>query len=205
MPHRSSADTRPIQARPIKAHSIQAIVVGCSAGGLEALRAILPHLPPGFPIPIIVVAHTGSDAEHLLADLLERATPLPVAVAMDKDPIVPGCVYLAPTGYHLLIEPDHSFALSIDPKVCNVRPAADVLFESAADVYGPGLAAVVLTGSNADGAAGLAAVRRAGGLGIVQTPATAAWPEMPRSALTRAGADHILPLDRIGPFLSTLA
>lgn len=182
----------------------EAVVVGCSAGGLEALSTLLPHLPAGFPMPVVVVAHTGADAEQLLAELLDRASPLPVAVAEDKGPVTPGRVHLAPTGYHLLIEPDRTFALSVDAKVCNVRPAADVLFQSAADVYGPGLVGVVLTGGNADGAAGLAAIHRAGGLGIVQDPATAVAPEMPRAAIAAGGADRILPLAEIGPFLRGL-
>src|SRR3569623_431365 len=141
----------------------EAVVVGCSAGGLKALHVLLGALDPQLPVPVIIVDHTGSEDIGTLCDLQTRNSLLPVIEAQERHLPRPGCVYLAPTGYHLYLEQDGRFALSIDAKVCHVRPSIDVLFESAADAFAARLAAVVLTGANEDGAAGLRAVRPRGG------------------------------------------
>jgi len=184
---------------------VDAVVIGCSAGGLEALREILPGLPADFPVPVIVVAHSGMDGDLLMAEVLERDCPLRVSGASEKEVAVPGHVYIAPGGYHLLIEADGSFSLSVDPKVCNCRPSIDVLFESAADAYGERLIGVLLTGANHDGSRGLLAIRRAGGVGVVQDPATALVATMPQAAIDIDGADHVVPLRDIAGFLRAAA
>jgi two-component system chemotaxis response regulator CheB len=183
----------------------EAVVAGCSAGGLEALRALLGPLPADFPLPILVVAHTAPDGDgRLLAGLLARACRLPVTEVVDKQPIRPGRVCLAPADYHLLVEPDRSLALSLDPKVCNVRPSIDVLFESAADVYGRRLIGVILTGANRDGSRGLQVLHAAGGVGLVQDPSTALAAAMPRAAIEAGGADHVAALDAMAGLLVAL-
>ena len=183
----------------------RAVVVGCSAGGLEALRRLLAPLPAGFPLPIVVVAHTSADAGGLLPELLDRVTPLPVVEAEEKMPVEPGRVHVAPPGYHLLIEADESFALSVDDKVRNVRPSIDVLFESAADVWGDGLIGVILTGANSDGTDGLTAIKRQGGTTYAEDPDAAYAETMPRSAIAAGVVDRVLPLDSIAGALAALA
>ncbi len=183
---------------------VEAIVVGCSAGGLRALQRLLADLRPALPVPVIVVCHTGSEDVGLLCELLSRHSSMPVIEARERTEPARGVVHIAPSGYHLLMERDRSFSLSVDPKVCFVRPAIDVLFESAADAYGTGLAGVVMTGANEDGAAGLRTLRQHGGIALVQDPAEAEAAEMPRAALALAGADHVLPLPELGPMLNQL-
>ena len=172
------------------------IVIGCSWGGLAALHAILGRLPADLPAAVAIVQHRMPHVEETLAGLLARDSSLPVRSPDDKEPIVPGRVFLAPPDYHLLVERDR-FALSLDAPVMYSRPSIDVLFESAARTYGPDVIGVVLTGANADGAAGLAEVRRCGGRAIVQEPATAEVSIMPQAALDTAGADEVLPLEEI--------
>ncbi len=178
-----------------------AVVMGCSAGGLEVLRAILPRLPTGFPLPVVVVAHTSADTGNLLAELLDHCCALPVAVAEDKAPMNGGAIHVAPPGYHLLIERDLTFALSLDAKVCNVRPAIDVLFVSAAEAFSGRLIGVLLTGANEDGRAGLASIKALGGLTIAQDPDTAVAETMPRSAIDAGVVDHVLAPSAIAGFL----
>jgi two-component system, chemotaxis family, protein-glutamate methylesterase/glutaminase len=175
------------------------IAVGASWGGLRAVGDILNALPDDFHPAVVVAQHRRADPADL-AGLLATRTRLPVSDVDDKDPIEPGRVYLAPPGYHLLIERGH-FSLSTDPPVNYARPSIDVLFESAADVYRERLIGVVLTGANEDGAAGLARIKRLGGVAIVQDPRTAERGEMPSAAISATSADAILPLEEIGPFL----
>jgi two-component system chemotaxis response regulator CheB len=180
------------------------VVIGASWGGMRALERVLSGLPADFPIPIAVAQHRDPDAEDdLLAHLLERHTPLAVADAGDKDPLAPGRVLLAPPGYHMLVDGD-AVALSVDEPVQFARPSIDVLFESASEQYGARTVGVVLTGANADGAAGLAAIKRRGGYGIVQEPASAERPEMPQAALA-AGPDAVVDLDGVAPVLCGMA
>ncbi|QWT20449.1 chemotaxis protein CheB [Bacillus sp. NP157] len=181
-----------------------AIAMGCSAGGLAALQHVLPALDPRLAVPIVVCCHTGSSDVSLLVELLARHSALPVAEAAERAPADPGVVHVAPSGYHLLVEPHAHFSLSVDAKVAYARPSIDVLFETAAGAWKDGLVAVLMTGANSDGAKGLLAVRRAGGYAIVQDPANAESDVMPRAGLDIAGADACLPLDAIAQRLNEL-
>jgi two-component system chemotaxis response regulator CheB len=180
------------------------VVIGGSWGGMRAVSQILGALPGDFPAPVIVVLHRADDSTDALGDLLDRQAAITVREAEDKAVLAPGCVRLAPAGYHLLVEAGHC-SLSTDAAVAYSRPSIDVSLESAAEAYGAGTVGVVLTGSNADGAAGLAAVRRAGGMAIVQDPATAERSAMPSAAIAAAHPQHILPLDAIARTLVSLA
>lgn len=175
-----------------------AVVIGCSTGGLQALSTVLSGLRADLPVPVIVLCHRGQDDDSgLLVELLARQSPLPVREAEERQPVTPGIVHLAPSGYHLLIEAERRFMLSADIRVRFVRPSVDVLFASAADVYAELLLAVVLTGANDDGAEGLVQVRQRGGYALVQDPKEAEAPQMPLAALTRAGADEVLTLSAV--------
>jgi len=184
---------------------MEACVVGASTGGVAALRSLLRGLGAGFRPSVIVVQHTGPEGFGMLVSLLRDSCALPVSEARAREPVLPGHVYLAPPRYHLLVEHRRHFSLSVDERVCHVRPSADVLFGSAAEVWREQLVAVVLTGANDDGARGAAQVRGLGGKLIVQDPAEAEAPEMPAAALRLAGADHLLPLKGIAPLLMKLA
>jgi two-component system chemotaxis response regulator CheB len=182
--------------------SYQLVVVGASYGGFDALKVVLGLLPAAFPLPIVVVQHQGPGSTEL-ASLLQRYTPLIVVEANDKEPLRAGRVHLAPPGYHLLVDVD-GLALSVDPPVVYARPSIDVLFESAADVYGAGTIGVILTGTGRDGAAGLACIKERGGATIVQDPDTAVRRMMPDAALATSRVDWMLPLDKIGGRLVAL-
>lgn len=182
----------------------RAVVIGASAGGLEALREVLSCLPMDFPLPLLVVQHLGVDSDDFLASWLNQRCAIKVKEAEDKEPAAPGTAYLAPANYHLLMEDDGSLALSLEDWVNFSRPSIDLLFESAAEAYGKGLIAVVLTGANDDGSRGLAAVKRSGGLAVVQDPARAEFPVMPRAAIQATQVDFVLPLPAIGRFLANL-
>ncbi|HEV7778500.1 MAG TPA: chemotaxis protein CheB [Luteibacter sp.] len=182
----------------------EAIVMGCSAGGLNALNAVLERLDARLPQAIVVCCHTGSSDVGLLCELLAHHSALPVTEAQEREPITGGHVHVAPTGYHLLIEPSRHFALSVDGRVAYSRPSIDVLFESAAEAYRSALVGVVMTGANRDGALGLAEIRSQGGYAIVEDPATAHAAAMPRAALDTAGADACLPLADIAALLNRL-
>jgi two-component system chemotaxis response regulator CheB len=181
-----------------------AIVMGGSAGGLDALQAILPSLPRASSPPIAVVLHMLPGRPSGLASVLGGSTELVVKEAEDKEPMSAGTVYLASPGYHLLVEKDRSFALSVDDPVHFSRPSIDVLFESAADAFGTGLVGVLLSGANEDGARGLLRIRRAGGRTLVQSPETARAPRMPVAALELAAAEHVSGLATLGELLRTL-
>lgn len=178
------------------------VVIGASAGGVAALRTLLSSLKSGFAAAIAIVLHTRDSDVSSLAQLLGRGCPLPVQEAVAGARLESGIAYLAPGNYHLLIERDGRLALSVDERVCYVRPSADVLFESAVDAYGAATIGVVLTGTNADGAQGLAAIRAAGGLGLVQDPQDAEEPAMPEAAIRIAGADAVLPLPALAERLN---
>ncbi len=179
-------------------------MIGCSAGGLKALQRLLSGLSPALPVPLVLVCHTGSEDVAGLSELLRRHSRLTVVEARERTLPRAGVVHVASSGYHLLVERDRSFSINVDPKECFVRPAIDVLFDTAAQAYGAGLAAVILTGANEDGAAGLHAVRRRGGCAVVQDPADAEVAEMPSAALALAGADYVLPLNAIAVKLNEL-
>lgn len=185
--------------------SYKAVVMGASSGGLEALGTVLGELDEDYALPVVVVQHMGPDSEGYLADHLDEKCAIRVKEADEKERLEPGTVYIAPANYHLLVEDDGTLSLSTEERIRFARPSVDVLFESAAMVFGETLVGVVLTGGNDDGGRGLAAVKSGGGLAIVQDPATATAPEMPQAALGETEADHVLPLEDIGPFLNTLA
>lgn len=179
------------------------LVLGASLGGLAALGTVLGGLPADFPVPVAVVQHRQPESTDLLCRLLQKRSPLPVEEAEDKQKIVPGRVYLAPAGYHLLAERG-KLSLSTGRPVCRVRPSIDVLFESAADAYGRALIAVVLTGANQDGARGIAAAERGGGQVLIQNPQTAEAPAMPKAAIAAARKPAVRPLGEIAPAIMRL-
>lgn len=181
------------------------VAIGASVGGLEALKQILASLPAHYPWPVIALLHTSAGYRGTRLDsLLGQHCALPVREAEARMPLEAGVVHLAPAGYHLLVEKDLRFALSVDEKVSYVRPSADVLFESLAEACGARAIGVILTGANDDGAAGLAAIRARGGFAIVQDPEEAQAPQMPQAALRIAGADQVLRLSAIGATLAAL-
>jgi len=180
---------------------LEAVVIGASAGALEALSAILPALPAKFALPVIIVVHVPPDKRSVLAELFNAKCRLPVREAEDKEPISPGTIYFAPPDYHLLIEADKSLALSKDEPVLFSRPSIDVLFESAADAYGSALMAIVLTGANQDGAAGLQAIVAVGGVALVQNPIGAFAAAMPEAALKLSPSARVMSLDAIATYL----
>ena len=186
------------------ARAIEAVVIGASAGGFEALLAVLKGLPPTYPMPLVAVLHLPENHESRLPELFGYRLELTVREARDKDALAPGVLYFAPAGYHLLVETDRTFSLSCEDRVSYARPSIDVLFETAADAYGPSLAGILLTGANYDGAAGLAGMKVAGALTVVQDPATAEVPTMPEAAIRRMAPDLILPLAEIHSLLQRL-
>jgi two-component system chemotaxis response regulator CheB len=175
------------------ARPVAAVVIGGSAGSVAVLGELLPGLPANYP-PVLIVIHVLPSAPSLLASLFAPVCALRVVEADPGVPLERGTVYFAPADYHLLVEPTRRCALSIEPPVLFSRPAIDVLFESAADVYGPALVGVVLTGASADGAEGLAAIARQGGRAIVQDPATAESKVMPSAALAAVPDARVVPL-----------
>lgn len=187
------------------AQRIEGIVIGASAGGIDALSVLLPALPAGLRAPLFIVLHLPRERPSLLVEIFDRRCALPVREAEDKEPVAPGTVYFAPPDYHLLLEKNGQIALSADEPVHYSRPSIDVLFESAADVYGARLLGIILTGANEDGACGLQAVHRAGGVTVVQEPQSAQVPLMVVSALQRSRADFVLSLEQIADLLGTLA
>lgn len=185
--------------------STQALVIGGSAGAVGALLQILPALPAGYPLPVLIVIHLPPDDKGELAVLLDSQSHVTVKEAEDKEPLQPGVAYMAPAGYHLLVEPDLSISLSQDDPVFFSRPSIDVLFESAADAYGSALTAVILTGASPDGAHGLQTVHHAGGRTFVQDPADAVAPAMPQAALAACPEARSLPLPQLSQTLRDLA
>jgi two-component system, chemotaxis family, protein-glutamate methylesterase/glutaminase len=183
---------------------IDAVVIGASAGGVEALTILLPSLPAGVAQPFFIVLHLPRDGPSVLVDIFRPQCALYVEEAEDKTPVQPGTVYFAPADYHLLVDKGPQLALSADEPVHFSRPSIDVLFESAADRYRDRLLGIILTGANEDGTSGLAAVHRAGGVTVVQDPDSAQAPFMAQSALSRTPADYVLSLAEIATLLTTL-
>lgn len=182
----------------------KAIVIGVSAGGLNALKTILPALPKNFSLPIIIVQHLGAQSDNIWITILGSSLSLKIKEADEKEKIESGTIYIAPATYHLLIERDHTFSLLIDERVNYAIPAIDVLFESAADAYGDALIGVVLTGANNDGSMGLKKIKGNGGIAIVQDPHTATASYMPASAIATLKPDYIEPLEKIADLLIAL-
>nr|WP_216665931.1 chemotaxis protein CheB [Herbaspirillum seropedicae] len=191
----------------LAARPIEAIVIGASAGGVEALSEILPALRRGAAVATMVVLHLPRERPSLLAQIFADRCRQPVVEAQDKEPAQAGVIHFAPPDYHLLVDRSEDgpiLAMSNDELVNYSRPAIDVLFESAADVYGPRLLGILLTGGNHDGAAGMQAIARAGGVTVVQSPQQAQVPYMPAQALAMGNIDYVLTLQQIADLLRTL-
>jgi two-component system chemotaxis response regulator CheB len=180
------------------------VVMGVSSGGMVALSIIIPMLSKDFTLPVVIVQHQHPHADDFLVHYLNEKCELSVKHAEEKEPIEPATVYLAPPNYHLLIEQDRTFSLSIAERVNYARPSVDVLFETAADAFGANTIGIILTGANNDGSQGLKMIHNCGGLTIVQDPATAEATEMPRTAIAATKVDHVLPLADIGRLLNNL-
>lgn len=172
------------------------IVIGVSWGGMKALQEILPKLPWNFKLPIVIVQHLGTYSGTEWIEILNSMCHVNVKEADEKEKIARG-VYIAPANYHLLIERDQTFSLTLEERVNHARPSIDVLFECAADVYGSKVIGVVLTGLNSDGAEGLKLIKQKGGLVIVQDPADAEAGEMPLAALATVRADYIVKMQEL--------
>lgn len=181
-----------------------AIVIGGSSGAIEALLVMVPALPATLRAAVLVVMHMPRDSRNRLVEVFRPHSALPVQEAQDREPVRPGTVYFAPPDYHLLLDHGPRIALSVDAPVHYSRPSIDVLFESAADLYGDQLVAILLSGANEDGARGAQAVHAAGGLVIVQEPASAPVSAMPLAALARFDAHHVLPPKGIAALIADL-
>ena len=180
---------------------IEAVVIGGSSGGYVALDELLSPLPANLALPIMVVLHRGSSADGLLVHLLDVECSLVVKEAEEKERIEPGNVYIAPPNYHLLVEQDRTFSLSVDDKVRFSRPSIDLLFESAADVYRSSLLGILLSGANDDGAQGMRRIKECGGLNSAQDPHSAQMDMMPRAAIQAQAVDKVLALTEITAYL----
>ena len=183
---------------------IEAVVLGASAGGIEALLRMLRDLPSPWRLPLVVVLHLPEGHESHLAEIFAERLRVPVHEAADKMPLAPGHMYFAPPGYHLSIERNRCFSLSCEPPVRFSRPSIDVLMASAADAYGPALAGFLLTGANDDGAEGLLRIHLAGGITAVQDPNEAQISTMPEAAIALHSPDQVLPLRELRALLLQL-
>ncbi len=183
----------------------QAVVIGVSSGGMDALRTMLPILTWDFRLAVIVVQHLHPHSENFLVRYLHEMCQIFVKEADEKEQISPGGIYIAPPNYHLLIEHDKTFSLSTAPKINYARPSIDILFETAADAYRSHLVGIILTGANNDGSRGLHIIKEYGGLTIVQDPATAETAAMPEAAIKVTHVDYILSLQEIGWLLNTIS
>lgn len=183
---------------------VQAIVIGASSGGMEAIKLLLSALPENFEIPVVVVLHIGSNTIDHYLTLLENKTSFHVKEAEEKEPLSPSTVYFAPPNYHLQIESNLTFSLSIDAKINYSRPSIDVLFETAAWCFKEKLIGVLLTGSNSDGAAGLRTIKEYGGTVLVQNPASAFARTMPYAAIKECPPHYILELNELAEKITEL-
>ncbi len=190
-------------ARLPSTRDIDAVAIGASAGGVEVLSTLLSVLPANCRASFFIVMHIPRERPSLLAELFASRCALPVREAEDKEPVQPGTVYFAPPDYHLLLDRGPAFALSSDEPVHFSRPSIDVLFDSAADIYGERLLGLILTGANQDGAEGLAAVGRAKGRTVVQEPKSAAVSFLPEAALQEGPVDFVLSLVQLQDLFAT--
>ena len=182
----------------------KAVVIGVSAGGINALKVIFTNISENFKLPVIVVQHLHAHSDTFLANYLNSLSHLHIKEAEDKEQICAGTAYIAPANYHLLIEEDRTLSLNTDERVNYSRPSVDVLFNSAADVYGSKLIGIVLTGANDDGVTGMKRIKKYGGLTIVQDPKNAEVDYMPRSVLKEVPVDYVLTLEKIGILLGDI-
>ncbi|MCF8366260.1 MAG: chemotaxis protein CheB [Bacteroidales bacterium] len=182
-----------------------AVVIGVSAGGMNALGKILPALPENFVLPLIIVQHVSPQSDNYMIRHFDSISKIKVKEADEKEEIIPGVAYFAPPNYHLLIEENRTFSLSTEGRVNYSRPSVDVLFESAIYAYCSGLVGIILTGANNDGSKGLKMIKDCGGLAIVQEPSSAEVSAMPEAAIKLSKVDYILKLEEIGPLLVKLS
>ncbi len=190
--------------KAIPLHSYDLITIGCSAGGIDSLRSLLPIISSEFPVPVVVIQHRSADSPQILQDYFSQICKAQVEEPDDKEPLKAGVIYFAPTNYHLLVDAKGCFNLSVDGPVNYSRPSIDVFFESAADAYGDRVLGIILSGANADGAIGLKAIIDRGGAALVQDPKTTEHPEMPTAAAVYASQQSIVTLDEIRNFFSEL-
>ena len=181
-----------------------AVVIGSSAGGLNALKTIFQGLDSTFPMPVIIVQHISPDSDNYLIHILNDMNKLKGKEADEKETPVAGTAYIAPPNYHLLVESDGTFTLTVDERVNYARPSIDVLFETAAEAWRGRLIGIILTGANNDGSKGLKRIKELGGLVVVQDPDTAEVDSMPRAAILATTVDHLLHLEEIAPLLNQL-
>ncbi len=182
-------------------NSYEVLLIGGSAGSLEVLLKLLPSLRTDLGLAVIIILHRKS-GESLLTQILNEKSGWPVREAEEKDPIEPGNIYLAPPDYHLLIEMDKTFSLDVSEKIHYSRPAIDISFETAAAAYGASVVAVLLSGANADGAAGLKEIKQAGGLTIVQDPTEATVAYMPQQAIETVDVDYIASTEEMAKIIN---
>jgi two-component system chemotaxis response regulator CheB len=197
-------DARPRIGHHLPKEVPRAIVMASSAGGLAALSTILAHMPRHFPAPILVVQHRGREYPHLLGEILTRRTTLDVRHAEEGDELRAGTVYIALPDSHLVVRPDRRLGYTDHRRIKYLRSAANPLFESASEIFGKGLVAVVLTGADADATDGVQSVKKHGGIVIAQDKATSEVFDMPRAAIATGCVDQVLPLERIAGVLKTL-
>jgi two-component system chemotaxis response regulator CheB len=189
----------------VKLMGCEALIIGGSAGSLDVLLSVLPHLNEDLSFPIIVVVHRKHGPESLLANLLSGKTSLIVKEADEKEAIRAGFIYIAPSDYHLLVENDHTFSLDYSEKINYSRPAIDVTFEAAAAVYKEKLVCMLLSGSNSDGVNGLKAVKAFGGIAVIQDPICAQVPYMPTQAAENVKIDYTLSIKDTAEFINLLS
>lgn len=180
------------------------VIIGGSAGSLNALMQILPDISALKAFALVIVLHRRGTDDMTLEELIKIKTDVPVKIIEDKEPLVPGFLYVAPSNYHLLFEKEETISLDTSEKVNYSRPSIDVSFESAAEVYGDSLVGILLSGSNADGTEGLKMIQKAGGIIIVQDPESADMPFMPNNAIVHTTPDYILNTDEILKFIISI-
>lgn len=183
----------------------QALIIGGSAGSLDVLLKVLPDLRSDLPFPIVIVIHRKHGSDSLLPELLKGRTSLRVKEADEKERILAGTIYIAPSNYHLLIERDLTFSLDSSEKINYSRPSIDVSFQSAAEVYEDQLVCMLLSGSNSDGVNGLKAVKAHGGKAVIQNPATAQVSYMPAQAAQNVTIDASLNIEDTAEFINLLS
>jgi two-component system chemotaxis response regulator CheB len=177
------------------------IVIGGSAGSFDVLMNIIPLLPEVFPLPIVIIVHRKTSEESILTALFQRQCKMKVTEADEKMKIEKGIIYIAPAGYHLLVEKDHTFSLDYSEKVNNSRPNIDVTIESIVDVYRDKVIGILLSGANNDGAKGMELLKDSGGFVVIQSPETALFPKMPKAAEKIMKPDTVLSPGEIASFL----
>lgn len=185
-------------------HQTEILLIGGSAGSLDALLQFLPQLKKTISFAIVIVLHRKGDAESILTELLQSRSPIPVREIEDKEKILPSVIYLAPGNYHVLVEKEKYFSLDVSEKVNFSRPSIDVSFETAAEVYGAHTTGLLLSGANADGTEGLKRIKEVGGKALIQQPSSAEVSYMPEQALREIEADAVLTNEEIATYINRL-